>query len=288
MTPILLYSHAKEPLTQILLSSTLDQKCGLIKLSLEDLLNKASIIDELHHNDVKIDWTFPNGLKIINSNNFYLINRVISIPEEIFNDFSEEDKLYSMSEFRAYLTFAIEAFPNSFSKPGPFGLSGNRFSLPRQWEMIKKAEFTCNTPKYYLGHMDFCPLEGDLVYSNPFDFYYWKPNQLVDIDNNSFAFLRPKGKPVVASLVGDNVQVFCCQTNDEIHSKMNLLLEEYAAQIARLFNYPIAEILFFVEDDSFIFGMISNIPYASSKKEWFFEDICAYFEENLLENNGKN
>jgi len=34
--------------------------------------------------------------------------------------------------------------------------------------------------------------------------------------------------------------------------------------------------------------MISNIPYASSKKEWFSEYICAYFEVNLLENNGKN
>lgn len=143
MTPILLYSHAKEPITQILLSSTLDQKCGLIKLSLEDLLNKASIIDELNHDEVKINWNFPSGLKILNSNNFYLINRVISVPEEIFNDFSEEDRLYSMSEFSAYLAFAIEAFPNSFSKPGPFGLSGNRFSLPRQWGMIKKAEFTC-------------------------------------------------------------------------------------------------------------------------------------------------
>jgi len=68
-----------------------------------------------------------------------------------------------MSEFRAYLAFAIEAFPSSFSKPGPFGLSGNRFSLPRQWEMIKKAEFTCDSPKYYLENMNFCPLKRDLV-----------------------------------------------------------------------------------------------------------------------------
>lgn len=143
-------------------------------------------------------------------------------------------------------------------------------------------------PKILFGKYGFLPLKGDLVYSNPFDFYYWKPNHLVDIDNVSFAFLRPKGKPVVASIIGDKVKVFCCNTHDEIHSKMNLILQEYATQIYRLFNYPIAEILFFVEDDSFIFGMISNIPYASSKKEWFSEHVCAYFEVNLLENNGKN
>jgi len=48
-----------------------------------------------------------------------------------------------------------------------------------------------------------------------------------------------------------------------------------------LFNYNIAEILFFIEGDDFTFGMISNIPFASNKKNWFHEKVCVYFEEEL-------
>lgn len=288
MTPILLYSHADEPITRALLSSTLDQS-GLIKLPLKALLDEACIIDEFDNEEVKIDWSFPSGLRITNSNDFYLINRVISVPEEIFCDFSEEDKLYSISEFRAYLAFAIEAFPNSFSKPGAFGLSGNRFSLPRQWETIKRAKCTFKTPNYYLGNMEFCPLMGDLVYSNPFDFYYWKPNlDVIDIDKTSFVFLKPSGKPVVSFVIGERVKIFYCQSSDEISLKMNLLLKENSLLISRLFNHPIAEILFFVEENSFTFGMISCVPYASNKKDWFLENISLYFEEKLMGKNGKN
>ena len=117
MTPILLYSHVNEPLTRAVLSSKLDQTHGLIKLSLETLLEQVNILDELNEYEAKIDWTFPSGEKVSNSNSFYLINRVLSVPEKLFKDFAEQDKLYSLSEFRAYLAFVIEAFPNAFSRP---------------------------------------------------------------------------------------------------------------------------------------------------------------------------
>lgn len=289
MRPILLYSHADEPITKAILSSTLIQKSDLIKLPLKALLNEVSIIDEFDNEEVKIDWTFQSGLRITNSKDFYLINRVISVPEEIFCDFSEEDRQYSISEFRAYLAFAIEAFPNSFSKAGAFGLSGNRFSLPRQWETIKSTKYPIETPNYYLGNMEFCTLQGNLVYTNPFDFYYWKPNHdLVDIDKASFVFLKPPGKPIVGSVVGDHVKIFCCDSSDEISETMHLLLEKNSLLISRLFNHPIAEILFFVEEDNFIFGMISCIPYASNKKDWFPENVDRYFKDKLMEKNGKN
>ncbi len=283
MIPVLLYSHVNEPLTQSLLSSKLDQTCGLIKLPLEELLNQASIIDELNDNGVNINWSLPSGLTVSNSDDFYLINRVLSVPEELFLEFSEEDKLYSISEFRAYVAFAIEAFPHSFFKPAAFGLSGNRYSLPRQWEMIKKANLM-KTPDYYLGNMDFCPLDGDLVYSNPFDFYYWKPNQnVVDIDEASFAFIKPSGMPVVANIIGNTVRVFSYYTHDVVSLGTSDHIKEISLSIAPLFNYSIAEILFFVGDNSITFGMISNIPYASNKKDWFRQCVCLYFEKLLME-----
>lgn len=131
MISVLLYSHSFEPITQVLLNSFDQDGGGLIKISLSELLNNSCIFDEIDE-QIKLSWNFSNGLKITNSDQHYLINRVLSIPEEIFSDFAKEDRSYSLSEFRAYLAFAIEAFPNSFAKPGAFGLSGNRFSLPRQ------------------------------------------------------------------------------------------------------------------------------------------------------------
>lgn len=289
MRPILLYSHFDEPITKALLSSTFAQKSDLIKLPLKTLLNEVCIIDEFDHAVVKIDWTFPSGLNITNSNDFYLINRVISVPEEIFNDFLEDDKQYSISEFRAYLAFAIESFPNSFSKPGAFGLSGNRFSLPRQWETIKNAGYSIETPNYYLGNMDFCSLCENLVYTTPFDFYYWKPNsEMVNKEKFSFVFSKPLGKPVVATVIGNDVEVFCCEKNDEIPEIMISLLEKNSLIISRLFNYDISEVLFFLQDDHFSFGMISCIPYASNRKDWFQENIGFYFENKLMEKNGKS
>lgn len=74
MIPILLYSHAEEPITKALLSSTLNQKSDLIKLSLKAFLNEVCIIDEFDHEEVKIDWTLHSGLRITNTNDFYLVN----------------------------------------------------------------------------------------------------------------------------------------------------------------------------------------------------------------------
>ena len=94
MTPILLYRHVNEPLTRALLSSKLDQKYGLIKLSLETLLDQVNILDELNEYEAKIDWTFPSGEKVSHSSSFYLINRVLSVPEKLFKDKSLPAPLY--------------------------------------------------------------------------------------------------------------------------------------------------------------------------------------------------
>ena len=63
MTPILLYSHCNEPITQVL-SSVLDQKCGLIKLPLKALLDDVIIVDEINQDEIKLTWTLPSGLTI--------------------------------------------------------------------------------------------------------------------------------------------------------------------------------------------------------------------------------
>jgi hypothetical protein len=286
MRPVLLYSHLDEPITRALFSSELDQKYHMIRLSLEFLLKDATIIDEFNANEIKIEWTLSSGLQIRNTKDFYLINRILSIPEALFCDFIEDDRTYSLSEFRAYLAFAIEAFPYCFSKPGAFGLSGNRYSLPRQWERVKQSHLHVRVPHYYLGNMRYCALNGEIVYSEPFNFYYWRSNTEANHET-SFAFKRPKGKPIIACMIGDTIEVFSYYSYDPVPERDEEVIKALSKEISRLFDYSISESLFFLERGKVNFGMITNIPFASKNKKWFFSAINSFFIEKL-ERNGKH
>ncbi|MGK5595272.1 MAG: hypothetical protein ACSNEK_07945 [Parachlamydiaceae bacterium] len=286
MRPVLLYSHTDEPITRALFSSELDQKFNMIKLSLELLLRDTIIIDEFNENEVKVDWTLPSGSKISNSKEFYLINRVVSIPEALFHDFVEEDKIYSLSEFRSYLAFAIEAFPLCFSKPGAFGLSGNRYSLPRQWERVQQSSLLVKVPRYYLGDMRYCELRGEIVYSEPFNFYYWKPNTKVKYEP-SFAFERPPGKPIIVCVIGDEIEIFPYYSYESLSIEDIQLIKEISKEVAKLFDYPISESLFFIDNNKVSFGMITNIPYASRNKKCFSSMVSSFLIE-IMERDGKS
>lgn len=275
MKPILLYSHAEEPVTRLMLSDGLDMEFNLVKLSLEELLKDATIFDELNENGAKVEWTLSSGKKISNSEDFYLFNRVLTVPEELFEEFAEEDRLYSLTEFRAYLAFALEAFPKCSSKPGAFGLSGNRFSLPRQWEMIKNSSISLNVPEYYLGNLTLIPEKQSLVFSSPHDYYYWKPGK-AHKDCASFAFDKPKGSPHICCVIGNEAEVFPYQAEKKTSKNHLLILKKISHKLANIFNYGIAEILLFIDNEKISFGMISNIPYASKNKPWFSSLIKSY------------
>jgi len=103
MTGILLYSHCNEPVTQVILSHA-QHGMDIIVLSVKDLLDNVIIFDEIN-NDAKLNWKLPCGKTILNSKDFYLINRVFDLPQDLFNDFHKDDKDYSRAEFYAYLIF---------------------------------------------------------------------------------------------------------------------------------------------------------------------------------------
>jgi hypothetical protein len=277
MTPVLLYSHPLEPVTQSFLE--LDKDLNLVKLSLEDLLNDACIFDEVNDTEVKIEWTLSSGIKISNSSEFYIFNRVLSVPEEIFQDFHPDDKSYAASEFRAYLAFAIESFPKCSSKPGPFGLSGNLLSLPRQWEKVKSS-FHLNAPEYFLGNLSLIPCEDPVVYSTPHNYYYWK-SSLDKPPSCSFAFKIPLGSPIICCVIGESVEVYPYLSHQEISHALVQQIKDTGRKLAALFCYHIAEVLLFSDDSKLSFGMISTIPYASRKKPWFKSLLSSFLKQEL-------
>lgn len=135
--------------------------------------------------------------------------------------------------------------------------------------------------------MCFCPLEGEIVYSKPSNFYYWKPNSNVK-NESSFAFEKPKGIPIIAFAIGNDIEVFSYYSHQSISLKDDSLIKEYIPNLSRLFDYSILECLFFLDREEISFGMISNIPYASKGKSWFTNMICSFFSHIILGKNGKN
>lgn len=135
--------------------------------------------------------------------------------------------------------------------------------------------------------MRFCQLEGEIVYSKPSNFYYWKPNPIIK-DQTAFAFEKPKGIPIVACTTGTHIEVFPYESHHSISLKDYALIKEQILILSRLFNYSIAEALFFLDNQQVSFGMISNIPYASRNKPWFSNMICSFFVQAILEKDGKN
>ena len=280
MKPVLLYSHEEDPITAVILSSEVCLELDIISLSLKSLLKDVAILDEIYEKQVKIQWILPSGITISNSKECYLFNRALTIPHKIFEDFAEEDQNYSICEFRAYLAFAIEAFPNCSAKPGAFGLSGNQYSLPRQWELVQNSKLNLSVPDYWLGNLNDISDNENLVYSHPYNYYYWKPNK-IELKKTTFAFERPKGIPIISSIVGNEIRIFPFRNADVITSESLKTIKELSYEILNIFNYRIAEILFFSIDNLIIFGMISNMPYASRNKDWFTSSIYNFLRTEI-------
>ena len=284
MKLVLLYSHENDPITKSLIDINKCETIDLIKISLEYFLNNISVCDEVSCCKTVINWILPSGLTIVNDRNFFLVNRVLSVPSDLMNNFNDEDKNYALCEFRSYLTFAIEAFPNCHAKPGAFGLSGNRYSLPRQWETVKSKHPNLSVPKYYLGNMAYCDLKKNIIYSNPNNYYNWRVEGCVDKKNN-FAFEKPTGIPVIAYIIGELVEVYPYTDTHNLSAKNACLIKKIALEISTVFKFTIAEILFFLDHNHLTFGMISNTPYSTKKKIWFATTIKNYFKKIAMIND---
>lgn len=279
MRAVLLSSDIREPTSQVLFTNRNALHCPLIVLTLEDFLKQVEVFDEVINGVPKIEWTLPDD-RVTNSKDFFLINRVLSVPESLFGDFHPLDREYALAEFRAYLTFAIEAFPLALAKPGPGGLSGNRFSLPQQWGIVQRADIGILTPDYFLGNPKYSLLkETDLtVHSTPYNYYYWKPGvPSCKKEEVNFSFSRPFGTPIICSILGEEVFVFPYFEKASLDQSMESQLIAIARQLAMTFEYSIAECMLFVDGNKITFGMISNIPYASRKKGFFTPALIQAF-----------
>src|SRR5205807_8383354 len=98
---LLLCSDLNEPVTQSLIRHQDRLNFPLVVLTVQDILNDVEIFDEIMEGVANIGWSLHNGKRIINSHEWLLINRALSLPESLFDDFHSADRNYALAEFRA-------------------------------------------------------------------------------------------------------------------------------------------------------------------------------------------
>lgn len=141
---ILIYSHENDPVVKtIKRNKSKGFSTDIICISVKEILDYGIIYDEIVDGNVHLHWELPGNIIIENTPENYIINRVLFIPEEWFDKFHEEDRNYAYAEFTAYILFALDSFSFVIGRPGPFGIDGNKFSLPRQWSIVNEKLQIC-------------------------------------------------------------------------------------------------------------------------------------------------
>src|SRR3989344_1090407 len=117
---LVLYSNREDPIVSLLKNQRSFDK-DMTFLSCKELLCETKIEDKIIGGHSYIHWTLKNGREISNSKHVKLINRVMYLDEQLFQDFHEDDRDYAYQEFYAYLLFALESFSKKLGTPGAYG-----------------------------------------------------------------------------------------------------------------------------------------------------------------------
>lgn len=143
---LVIVSHSQnEAITKCILDNKNFFEEKIVIISLQELIFDYEIFDETSDAGTCIKWIKESGY--ISSRDYYLLNRVLYVPEKLFLDFTKADREYARREFEAYIGFAFNAFcgiGNHF----PNGACSESSSLPQQWNKVYK-EFGINVPEYY-------------------------------------------------------------------------------------------------------------------------------------------
>lgn len=268
---LLIHDERNDPISNVLLRQQLRVEAllgeRLVALSLAKILQDATIYDVIENGHPRLNWSFSDLEPISNTLDVKLVNRVSRVPQELFHDFHPEDREYAHIEFSAYMNFALNAFECKLGEPGFFGLCGQRYPMPLQWNLLQRAGLAVQLPRYYLGTPHFCPFDfskdnSEFIINHTYGYRHWKPGGRPE-GKNVFAVRRPGGSPYFAFVVDQEVLVMAGPQSSPISQILSERIKFISLEIAKCLKSPIAELLFFVEGESITFGVADTIPVAT-------------------------
>jgi hypothetical protein len=268
---ILIASHSLgEAITNCIITHKKNIASKITIVSLQELLFDYEIYDELSDTKNIIRW-YKKGKLCISNTDHLLLNRVLYIPNTLFNHFSKSDKEYAQREFEAYIGFAFNSFAG-IGNQSATGICGDHLSLPQQWHSIRK-KLAIKVPHYYWGprHKNSLPSKNNVIYSTIYNFLNWAPTNPVTADEHIFCFEKPRGEPVFILSIGKK-QLITANTPLSADIKNNL--QKIALKINQVLHYFISEILVFIDGKSFNFGCINHDIIKSQKNRAFNDFVC--------------
>ncbi len=261
---ILLYSNQSDQLTRAILNNDALKK-KITPLSIQSFINDCHIYDTIIDQDVNVFWKIGKKLEITNHSGQKIINRVIGISDDLFNDFHEEDREYAKSEYIAYLNFSLHQFKNVIGKPGQYGILGNQYPLNVQWEIARSKGYA--VPNYFWGDHQYIPQLNtvNLVATQSLTQYYnWKTNYTLQtyLENDEWLFYeKPVGIPVlVYGFLGHHYHEYPSISQQLSLHEISSLYRE-SEKIAYDFGNTLYEMLLFYEPQTtkINFGMINSL-----------------------------
>jgi hypothetical protein len=285
---LLIHDNQPDPIVSAILSAKDQWSEPIVALSVEQILQDAIIFDEIEDGQPRLSWTFSDPMigTIRNHPDIKLVSRLRSVPPALFADFHSEDKEYALTEFHAYMTFALNAFPVKLNSPGFFGLAGNQFPFPIQWDLVKKASLGLAVPSYYLGATLHCPFDfgsQPVILNHTYGYRHWKPGGR-PTGPSTFAVLRPQGDPYFCLVIGGESLVLEGPGAPSLNPDLSARLRSLAVKVSEVLSSPIAEILFFVSGDQITFGVLDIVPAATTGHPLFgdlvIRGLQGFFERN--------
>ena len=267
---IVVVSHSlEEAITKCIKNNIENLKANIEIILLQELMSDYEIFDEVSDVGTNIKWV--KGLNQISNSDYYLLNRVLYVPNSLFTNFTKVDREYAQREFEAYMGFSFNAF-NGVGNHLANGISVDSMSLPKQWNSIAK-EFEIDVPNYYWGPCAYNQLNNktSLVYSKIFNFLHWSINSKPKEENHIFCFEKPEGHPVFVLSIGEKHLI---TADISLHKELKDVVEFLAKRINNFFNHFISEILIFINGEDLIFGCINPDIIRSSKNKEFENFVC--------------
>ncbi len=243
---------------------------------IHELLTDFNIHDELSDEGSIIRW-FKTPKKIISNQTHYLLNRTLSIHDDLFSKFIKKDRDYAKREFEAYLGYSFSSF-KGLDNQTVNGICGSFHSLPEQWQKVQKNTIL-STPKYYWGPKSHCSLKLNIIYSDIYNIFNWSTTHPRPQTPHIFCFEKPKGLPLFILSVGKKIFI---TSTVKLSAQTQARIQKTLRAIQTCFGYFIFEVLLFIHDNHILFGCI-NLELTRTKKHPNFEAfICKHLAREYI------
>ncbi len=268
---ILIVSHSlDETITRCIMDNKKKIKANITIISLQELIADYEIFDEVSDSGTCIKW-YKGSDQYISNVDHFLLNRVLYVPNTLFNNFIKVDREYAQRELEAYIGFSFNAF-SGIGNQLANGSCVESISLPQQWSRVKK-EFNINVPNYYWGPIYNNSLNNKdiLVYSQIYNFLNWSVTGALPKEKHVFCFEKPQGQPVFILSVGNEQLI---TTGVILPIEIQDRLKTITRKINKFLNHFISEILIFVNGMDLHFGCINPEIIRSNENSDFERFIC--------------